>query len=154
MATWPLVTDFRIIKYLLDHGANIDDRNKFDMQPIHLAIDRALNSRTKKYDIFNPELVKFLIAQGADIEAQAKHHSTERKSTPLVLAASRHNFDAVKLLVELGADLYAEDPYGRNALEFAKYNKKALRSNNEGTLSKSILEYNKIIEYLEPLMAE
>ncbi len=151
MATWHSVTDFRIIKYLLDNGAKINDRDKYDMQPIHLAMHKAYNNKTKEY-IFNPDLVKFLIANGADIESKVKHHSPERKSTPLVLAASKANYEAVRVMVELGADLYAEDPYGRNALEFARYNKKALSANNNGTLSKSISGYNKIIEYLLPLM--
>ena len=75
-------------------------------------------------------------------------------STPLVFASSKANFGAVKVLVELGADLYAEDPYGRNALEFAKENKKRLQTNNDGTPNKLIPEYNKIIEYLTPLMEE
>ncbi len=60
------------------------------------------------------ELVAYIIKQGAEVNAQANNGMT-----PLMAAASIDNIDAVKLLLERGADKQLKDAKGQTALDWA-----------------------------------
>ncbi len=66
----------------------------------------------------NTEVVKYLIENGADIEAQ----DTILSRSPMHLAAENGNLDCVKYLAEQGADLLDKDSYGATALHYAAKN--------------------------------
>lgn len=148
LASEPTVTEFRIVKYLLDHGADINARNKADRQPIHIAVSSAFDFKSKQ-KVYNPNLVKFLIEHGADIESPAKFYGGERIYTPLALAVMKSNYLVVKRLVELGADL---KPNGLDVLKLAKDSRKNLARINNETSINSVEQLDMIIEYLTPLI--
>src|SRR5205814_8712767 len=79
-----------VVKYLVEHGANIDERNNArDKTPLLAA---AFDGH---YDI-----VKYLVEHGANVNVQAVNGWT-----PLHDAAYIGNFEVVKYLVDHGADL-------------------------------------------------
>jgi len=65
------------------------------------------------------ELMDWLIAQGADINAR-----DEYERTPLHYHAQVNNVEKVALLLERGADIEAQDKYKNTPLHFAEYNAK------------------------------
>lgn len=88
----------RINEYTSNLCANVNDDG-----PLHLAIDED-----------NFDLVKKLIANGADVNARNK-----KGERPLHLAALSANLEIVNYLIEKGAMINCHDIYGRNAVEFA-----------------------------------
>ncbi|XP_055377272.1 transient receptor potential cation channel subfamily A member 1 isoform X2 [Condylostylus longicornis] len=65
----------------------------------------------------HPEIVEYLISEGADINALDKDHRT-----PLLLAASRSGWKTVNLLIKMGANISTKDSNNRNALHFVIIN--------------------------------
>jgi ankyrin repeat protein len=64
------------------------------------------------------EIVKYLLAQGANVEAKDK-----QGRTPLIWAAMRGQLEVVKALLEAGADINKTSMFGATPLEYAgKYN--------------------------------
>lgn len=69
------------------------------------------------------EVVKYLLENGADVEA--KHRSaTNANSTPLLWAAAVGNSIATKLLLEYGANIHAKNDAGLTPFSAAKKNNK------------------------------
>ena len=66
------------------------------------------------------ELMDWLIAQGADVNAR-----DEYECTPLHYHAQVNNIKKVALLLERGADIEAQDKYKNTPLHFAEYNAEA-----------------------------
>jgi ankyrin repeat protein len=64
----------------------------------------------------HPDIVKALLAHGADVHARAQNATT---NTPLHAATAGRNLDAVRLLVEHGADVNARQEGGWTALHSA-----------------------------------
>lgn len=116
-----------IVKYLLEHGANIKGT-------LHLA------AKTAQY-----EMVKYLVEHGADVnefdgEALAEASGTaivrylvehgakiniqdESGRTPFHEHAQRKNLETIKYLVEHGADLNLRDKDGSTPLDLAEIHK-------------------------------
>lgn len=104
--------DFELIMFLAESGADIYD---FDEEGVSI-FDMAVTYN-------NIEMVKYLIAQGIDI------NSTTRRSrfTPLMAAACYGRLEIAKLLLEHGADKNAVDSKGISVTDFArKTNKKSI----------------------------
>lgn len=78
------------VKALVEHGAEINITSNTGLTPLHEAC------RQRK----NPGVVAFLLEKKANINAK-----TEQGETPITLAAFNTSFEAVKLLVENGADV-------------------------------------------------
>jgi hypothetical protein len=120
----------KIAELLLDHGARLDlfaatmlgmpgvVRAAFEVLPeshktrgphgIPL-LSHAVGGGEKSF-----ELIGFLIKRGAAVNAQANNGMT-----PLIVAASIENLDAVKLLIENGADRNIKDAKGQTAEAWA-----------------------------------
>jgi ankyrin repeat protein/glyoxylase-like metal-dependent hydrolase (beta-lactamase superfamily II) len=88
------------VKYLIEHGAEVNARDDYQSTPLHFAAYRGLT-----------ESMKILLENGAQVDAQ--NHS---ESTPLHYAALADRTEAVTLLIAAEATLEIPDDYGRTAL--------------------------------------
>jgi len=91
-----------IFKFLVNRGANIEDREKYGRTSLFIASDRG------KFDI-----VEFLISEGAIVDVK-----TNDGWTPLIAAAQKNHLNIVEILVDSGADIeFCNDDW--NPLFFA-----------------------------------
>ena len=100
----------------MDHGAKLEARDQAGSLPLH---DAALGG--------NPDVLRALLRRRADLAAV----TPDTRQTALHLAASWGRYEAVRVLVEAGADRNARDafrdsPYYDYTEEFcAKYDQTA-----------------------------
>ncbi len=96
--------DTTLTKYLLEHGANVHAKNRYDWTPLHYAV------------LFDDciESVKHLITFNAPINAP-----DDELFIPLHLAVKHNNIQAIKLLIEAGADLHAKNNVGQTPYDLA-----------------------------------
>ncbi len=81
--------NYPIVKLLLEHGADVNLCEECEAgAALHYTSD--------------PQIVRLLIAYGADLEAVAGW-----LGTPLMSAACCHNYEKAKILLEHGVDIYA-----------------------------------------------
>jgi ankyrin repeat protein len=135
----PLLTSvqnryYKFAAFLLDRGADPKLQNKGGWSPLYLATDNRNieggDYPTRKPDMDHLEIVKLLLARGADVNTRM-HSSTETRTifthqwlfeegaTPFLRAAQSSDIPLLKLLLEHGADpkLYTDD--GTTALMVA-----------------------------------
>ncbi len=79
----------KILKLLINHGADLNAKSKSEATPLLLAIGEE-----------NKEIVELLLNNGADVNAGDKY-----KGTPLHNAVNRENKEIVELLLNNGADV-------------------------------------------------
>ena len=155
-----------VVKLLLDHGANVNARDKFGRTTLSYAIrlgnletiklllqaGASVNARDKyegqtalmwavwwrNVDMVKVDIVKLLVEYGANVNARDKIGSTA-----LMLAAQERRTESVKLLLSYGADVNTKDQDGQTALSWAKK-----RS------SESKKDYKTIIKILEKAGAQ
>jgi ankyrin repeat protein len=96
-------TRFNIVKYLVEHGADVNAKNAKGRTALMWA---STNRRL--------EIVKYLVEHGADVNPK-----DYEGSTALLNAASGRRFNIVKYLVEHGADVNARPEFGYTALIYA-----------------------------------
>ncbi|MGB2579956.1 ankyrin repeat protein [Elusimicrobium simillimum] len=128
------------LTYLLDKGANIEQRAYHEETPLIMAAFRGNNdivkillARSAKIEAktdnnITPlltaslnghfEVVKTLVENGADINARSRINGT-----PVMLAAVGGHLDIVKYLVKHKANIKAKDEDGKTALDWARQNK-------------------------------
>jgi len=94
-----------IVRLLVEKGAEV---NRPGWTPLHYA---AVSG--------NVDLLRYLIDQNAYIDAQSPNHTT-----PLMMAARHDRLDAVRMLVEAGADPTPRNDTGRNAADYLTGNDK------------------------------
>jgi ankyrin repeat protein len=99
--------DAATARFLLEHGANPNLRNKAGSTPLH---DAALKGTR--------EVIELLLGHAAEINARDR----EDGATPLHFAASFGRLDAVKALVEHGADTGLKTGKDSTALQLAAEN--------------------------------
>lgn len=96
--------DQKMIKLLLDYGANVDQEDQKGYTAVfYAAIDHD-----------GVDVLKFLIENGADVK-----HTSNTGETAAHLAAAAANLDAVKLLRENGADLKVVTTSGYSVIYYA-----------------------------------
>ena len=125
----------KIMKMLLDCGANINAADEYGHTALYYAI--------KNYAIENEDkgLVEFLLSQGADINA-THHHSDY--FTVLILAVDYQRLNFVKFLLDHGANIDIVDKLGRTALSIAQKNKNQKLEEDRriaGEIEKLILDH-------------
>lgn len=98
-----ILSDTKYVQFLIAQKAEV---NFFDDSGQTPLLD-ALGATSK------PEIVRSLIAAGADVEA------TKTFMTPLSAAAQSGNLEDVKLLVEAGANVHTRTSIGVNAMAMA-----------------------------------
>ncbi|MGO9568508.1 MAG: ankyrin repeat domain-containing protein [Desulfomonilaceae bacterium] len=95
-----------IAKHLIDHGADVNQRNDDGTTPLMIA---GFVSRNWL------QLIAFLLNRGADINA------VDRDGRTILMRAIRFGFyDQARFLIERGADTSVKDRYGKTALDLLK----------------------------------
>lgn len=90
-----------ILQFLIDSGANVNEKNDAGITPIHLAAW--------------PEVVEILVKNGADLEAKSN-----TGDTPLIcLSAEQESEDVMEALLKAGANVNARNNSGQSALDIA-----------------------------------
>ena len=113
--------DIELAKILLHKGANINT------QAIEVEIDRwdickILTPLIIACEQGNIVMIKFLLKNGANVNIKKKHSHCKdiAQSSALHIATRNNNKEAVKLLLEHGADVDHEDYHGDTALQIAE----------------------------------
>ena len=102
-----------VARFFVFMGANVNAENKYGRTPLFVAID------TEEFfgDI---ELIKFLVAEGADVNAKITEKDHMRQGmTPLHLAVCEKNIEMTKYLISQGADIRAQAQHGVTPLHYA-----------------------------------
>jgi hypothetical protein len=99
-----------IVCMLAQAGARIDAADKHSLAAIHYAAERCA------------ECLKVLREHRADLELRV---TANRDETPLMIAARFGQVEAIRTLIELGADVRAKDRHGENAYRWARFFKQA-----------------------------
>jgi ankyrin repeat protein len=126
--------NYQLAKVLLDSGANPNIANKGGWTPLYLATDNR-NIEGGDYPVPKPdmdhlELIKLLLAKGADPNAKVKDNTLTRTiftmqwfyengATAFIRAAQSSDTELMKLLLEYKADPKAVTAQGDNALTAA-----------------------------------
>lgn len=100
-----LSNDIEILKYLVERGAEINDKNCEN--PVCYCAETG-----------NAEMMQYLIDHGADINSVMVAGDGSKGDPAILKAITRGQFEALKVLVENGADIYI-DFYGRTIVEYA-----------------------------------
>ena len=124
-----------IVKYLVEHGAEVDKRDNVREKSALLAA-----AFKAHYDV-----AQYLIEHGADVNAQAVNGWT-----PLHDAAFVGDFKTVKMLVDHGARLDILNKNGRNALETAEQGRIQAPAHHNSTATPE--DYQRTIEYIKSHM--
>jgi ankyrin repeat protein len=127
--------NYRMVKYLLENGANSNYKNKYGNAPLHLVKDKNedtfpvmqellkhgadvnaknRNDQTALHRINKPESALLLIKNGVDINAV-----TNSGNTALHLACEENLTDLASVLIEHGIDADKQDNEGNTALHIA-----------------------------------
>ena len=101
-----LARNVRIVKLLIDAGANVNAGAKTGLGP---PLNRASG-------LGDADSISALIKAGAKV-----NNKTSDGITALMLAAEHGNSEAVKILLAAGADALAKDNSGHDALHYADY---------------------------------
>jgi len=91
---------FNLVKKLVEHDADV---NKPGWTPLHYAASSG-----------HVQIIEYLLEHSAYIDAESPNGTT-----PLMMAAMYGSPEAVKLLIQAGADLRQKNQLGLNALDFA-----------------------------------
>jgi ankyrin repeat protein len=92
-----------VVAFLLENGANINDRDTIDQTPLIIAAQNGCK-----------DIVKMLLDAGANIE-----HKNDQGENALISAAQEGHIDTVKLLLYAGADINQSNADGETPLDLA-----------------------------------
>ena len=96
----------KLVTFLIEHGANLDRRDKDDQTALHYAVCGS--------DV-SCEILSYLIEHGAEINAFTRHDNC----TPLMFACKYGHLNAVSSLIEHGAKVNLQDAIGNTAVHYA-----------------------------------
>ena len=91
--------NLNILEYLLNHGADPNDKSGFGTAALHMAAAEG-----------NVQMLSLLLSKGAEINIRDNYGQT-----PLMYACREGEAEAVEFLLDHGADADLEDGYGRKA---------------------------------------
>ncbi|CAH8500013.1 unnamed protein product [Dicrocoelium dendriticum] len=90
--------NLELVMLLLDHGAVLDAEDELAQTPIHKAAEHN-----------GAEVLRYLLKREIDTEVQDCN-----SYTPLLLCASNGHIDAAEVLIEAGANIFAQEAEGKN----------------------------------------
>lgn len=93
-----------VVKYLIEHNADIDIQDSYGLTPLHLAVD-----------LGNKKMIEQLVEKGANINAQDNDGWT-----PLVHAVRHGKLDTIEYLIKNKADVDVVGKDGRTLVEHAE----------------------------------
>lgn len=96
-----------VLKVLLAHGANCNEKGRYNQTPLHIACQRG-----------NDGVVNLLLENGAGLEDKDSNGNT-----PMLLAAAFGKDSILQRLIDAGADLLARNERGQTALHATGYMK-------------------------------
>ena len=96
----------KLVTFLIEHGANLDRRDKDDQTALHYAVCGS--------DV-SCEILSYLIENGAEVNAFTRHDNC----TPLMLACKYGHLNAVTSLIEHGTKVNLQDAIGNTAVHYA-----------------------------------
>jgi ankyrin repeat protein len=123
---------FKIVKYLVEKGADKESKDLSSHTPLHLAAKKG-----------HFEIVKYLVENHVDKES--KDYKDE---TPLHMASENGHFEIVKYLVEKGANIQAS-VYGKTPLDLAN-----IEANKSYCTESKKENLAKIIQFLREILAQ
>ena len=94
---------FDVVKYLIDHGADVSKKAWNKRTALHYASERG-----------DLKVVEALLSKGAEIDVE-----DEDRCTPLMLAAEKGNIDILLYLIDHGVDVNKKDHRKQTALHYA-----------------------------------
>lgn len=97
--------NLEIVKFLLKKDANINAKTKYNRTPIWMIDDEKMSV----------EILKLLISKGVDVNAP-NEDSESNEETLLMIASANNDINAVKLLLQLGANPNLKDKEEETAL--------------------------------------
>lgn len=104
-----------IAEFLINHGANVNVKDKDGYTPLHNTADSFVKgSPRKRTEAERNRIAALLLKHGARINATTNHGET-----PLHGAAPTNNVGLVQLLLENGADANIQQAQGMTPLHFA-----------------------------------
>lgn len=105
--------DSNAIKILIEQeGLDVNEANERGVTPLIRAADYR-----------DVELMRYLLDNGADVNAQCFDFTGEPEDTALMRAARYNHADAAKLLLRYGARIDIRNRYNRTAIDIARNNK-------------------------------
>lgn len=125
--------DVRVVRALLDHGAQVNDQDAYGYSPLWFAIQcsngnvvRLLLERGANVDVkdihgatplmwANAKMAQILLEHGARIEAASRHDGAA-----LIWAARLNKPDVVHILLKWGANIAARDASGKTAFDYVR----------------------------------
>jgi ankyrin repeat protein len=100
--------DYKCLKKIIKKAKDINEADNEGRTALMYALADGLEH----------EIIQLLIERGADV-----NHFDKQKWTPLHIAASYQNLEAVKILIENQADIDAQDKFGNTPLWRCSMNK-------------------------------
>lgn len=100
-----------VVQRLIDHGVNINGRDAEGHAPLHWLI---MNRKTRSEAL---PMIRLLLRHGADGDKAANHWG----ETPLMVSAKADFPEAMRLLLDTGADATRRSKSGETALHFAAH---------------------------------
>jgi ankyrin repeat protein len=118
-AAW--YADFEMVRVLLNLKADVNARCDTGWTPIHCVSQGFQNSYIPSVYQSLPDVARLLLEHGADANAQLPD-SDDSGRTPLHVTMEFNNAEVVRVLLEHGANVDAEDSEGRTPYQIASAN--------------------------------
>ncbi len=110
----------KVVKAILEEDTSAINKSKLIDETNHTPLSCALSNYPEKYTPQRKEVVKTLVAYGADVNKPDPSGQDPLYFTPLRLAVFTNDLETVKLLIDNGADVNAKDNEGNTALKLAQ----------------------------------
>jgi len=106
------------VKWLLDHGADIEAQDELSRTPLLLAFGLVAYGSPSQYFPLNPRIGMLLLKRGANIDAKGHEGKTILHEHVSIASQHTRNADFVTSIIAMGADIFALDDAGKTPFEY------------------------------------